>query len=72
MYTKQDLIENKKMNEILKVNRLKMQELWIKRQKDNKTQKLIDKVQYLMGFSLATIIMIGLMYFIALIEALKF
>ena len=59
MYTKQDLIENKKMGEIIKANKIKMREEFIKKDKHYKQQIIVQSFLLSLLF-LATVIIIGL------------
>ena len=59
MYTKQDLIENKKMGEIIKANKIKMREEFIKKNKHYKQQIIVQSFLLSLLF-LATVIIIGL------------
>ena len=65
MYSKVDLIENEKMNEIIRKNRERMR----KQIKVEKKTSLKDKV---FMFIASAIFMFGLMYFISVIESLRF
>lgn len=69
MYTKMDLIENNKMNEILRINQVKVRSFNIARAKKNKRDKIITNVLMMASSS---IFIIGLMYLIAVIENLRF
>lgn len=65
MYSKIDLIENEKMNEIIRKNRERMR----KQVKVEKKESFKDKV---LMFVASGILMFGVMYFIAVIESLRF
>lgn len=65
MYTKIDLIENKKMGEILKENKIKTRNLLIKKAKIKKKNQIISGFIVCIGFAL-------IMYIIAIIESLNF
>lgn len=65
MYTELDLIENRKMNEIIKNNKVKVTKV-IKKKKANKV------LNYVLYFLSCGIFLFGLMFLIAVIENLKF
>ena len=65
MYTKVDLIENEKMNKIIKENQRKI------RENDRKKAKEQMRMNILLMVS-ASVFFIGLMYFIAVIESMRF
>ena len=65
MYTKVDLIENEKMNKIIKENQRKI------RENDRKKAKEQFRLNILLMVS-ASVFFIGLMYFIAVIENMRF
>lgn len=65
MYTKIDLIENKKMNEIIKQNKLKVRENLKRKQKKELIADAFLSI-------LATIAFGGLVYLLALIEVARF
>lgn len=65
MYTKVDLIENEKMNKIIKENQKRV------RENDRKKAKEQMRMNILLMVS-ASVFFIGLMYFIAVIENMRF
>lgn len=65
MYTKQDLIENKKMDEIIKQNQIKMRKLFIK----NKKEEIKANVFLLVS---GTFFFIGLLYLLSVVERINF
>lgn len=65
MYTKIDIEENKKMNEILKQNQLKMRKQFEKKQKQNK------RINILLFIS-SSLFFIGLIYLVSVIENMRF
>ena len=65
MYTKLDIEENKKMNEILKQNQLKMRKQFEKKQKQNK------RINILLFIS-SSLFFIGLIYLVSVIENMRF
>lgn len=65
MYTKLDLIENEKMNNIIKENQKRV------RENDRKKAKEQMRLNILLMVS-ASVFFIGLMYFIAVIENMRF
>lgn len=65
MYSKIDLIENKKMGEILKANQVKMRTHFKKQVKRNRI------INILLGIS-SVVFFIGLMYLIAIVERMSF
>lgn len=65
MYTKQDLIENKKMEKILRENKYRVRELDIKRAKKEKIENIITGILFTIGF-------IGTLVFIEFIERINF
>lgn len=65
MYTKVDLIENEKMNKIIKENQKRI------RENDRKKAKEQFRLNILLMVS-AGVFFIGLMYFIAVIESMRF
>lgn len=65
MYTKQDLIENKKMDEIIKQNQIKVRKLFIK----NKKEEIKANVFLLIS---GTFFVIGLLYLISVVERINF
>lgn len=65
MYTKQELIENKKMEQILKQNKYRVRELNIKRAKKERREAIISGLLFSFGF-IATLV------FIEFIERLNF
>lgn len=69
MYTKNDLIENQKMDEILKINQVKMRNFNITRAMKNKRDTIITNIMMMTGCS---VFVFGLMFLIAVIENLRF
>lgn len=65
MYTKIDLIENEKMNKIIKENQKRVREMDKKNVKEQKILNIILTIS-------AGVFFIGLMYFIAVIENMRF
>lgn len=65
MYTKIDLFENKKMNEIIRQNKLRVRE---EQKKKQKKDRMFDALLSI----LATLAFVGLIYLLALIEAARF
>ena len=65
MYTKVDLIENEKMNKIIKENQRKIREIDKKKAKEQKMLNIILTIS-------AGVFFIGLMYFIAVVESMRF
>lgn len=65
MYTKQDLIENKKMEKILRENKYRVRELNIKRAKKEKRENIITGILFTIGF-------VGTLVFIEFIERINF
>ena len=61
MYTKIDLKENEKMNEIIKANQIKVREF-------NKTRDKKIKSQKVFNFIFANLLFIALLFFIAVVE----
>ncbi len=69
MYTKLDLIENQKMNEIIKNNSIRMREHFQKYKRKETKEKIINGILMILGSST---VFIGLMVLIAVIENLRF
>lgn len=65
MYSELDLIENKKMDEIIKNNKTKVRKV-IKKKKANKV------LNYIFSFIACGTFLFGLMFLIAVIENMKF
>lgn len=65
MYTKVDLIENEKMNKILKENQKRIRENERKKAKEQKILNIILTIS-------AGVFFIGLMYLIAVVENMRF
>lgn len=65
MYTELDLIENKKMDEIIKNNKVKVAKVI----KTKKTHKILN---YILYFVACGTFLFGLMFLIAVVENLKF
>ena len=65
MYTKLDLIENEKMNKIIKENQKRVRENDRKKVKEQKILNIILTIS-------AGVFFIGLMYFIAVVENMRF
>lgn len=65
MYTKQDLLENQKMNNILKENQLRMRKHFQKIEKQEKFANIFMNIS-------VSIFFIGLMYLVAVIENWSF
>lgn len=65
MYTKVDLIENEKMNKIIKENQKKIREMDKKNAKQQKILNIILTIS-------AGVFFVGLMYLIAVIESMRF
>ena len=69
MYTELDLAENQKMEEIIKENKLKVQEFNKKRNRKQWKEALLTNALMILGSSTFTF---GLMFLVAIIENLKF
>lgn len=65
MYSKTDLIENKKMEKILRANKYKTRNLLIKRAREEKIKQIITGIVFSLGF-------IAVMYIVAIIESINF
>lgn len=65
MYTELDLIENKKMDEIIKNNKVKVTKV-VKKKKLNKV------LDYILYFVACGTFLFGLMFLISVIENMKF
>lgn len=65
MYTKAELIENRKLEKILRENKYKFRDLQIRRAKKEKIEQIISCVLFGIGF-------IAVMYFVAIIESINF
>lgn len=65
MYTKEELMENKKMEQILRQNKYRVRELNIKRAKKEKIENIITGILFTIGF-------IGTLVFIEFIERINF
>lgn len=65
MYTKAELIENRKLEKILKENKYKMRNIQNRRNKKEKINTIISCLLFGIGF-------IAVMYFIAIIENINF
>lgn len=65
MYTKAELMENKKMEQILRQNKYRVRELNIKRAKKEKIENIITGILFTIGF-------IGTLVFIEFIERINF
>lgn len=65
MYTKAELMENKKMEQILRQNKYRVRELNIKRAKKEKIENIITGILFTFGF-------IGTLVFIEFIERINF
>lgn len=69
MYTELDLIENQKMDEIIKENKLKTREFNKKRNKKQWKEAFLTNTLMIIGSSTFTF---GLMFLVAVIEHLNF
>ena len=69
MYTKLDLLENQKMNKILKENQVKVRKFNLERAKKIKRENIINATFMIIGSS---VFMIGLMFLISVIENMRF
>lgn len=65
MYTKEELLENKKMDEIIKKNKVKVTKV-VKKRKLNKA------LDYILYFVACGTFLFGLMFLIAVIERMSF
>ena len=70
MYSKVDLIENEKMNEIIRKNRIKMQK--VETTRVAKTSKKVAKKEKLMFVIAMGILIFGIVYFALTIQKIFF